>query len=141
MGQCRFFSIAMFLSRPRVQYKTLNFEEKVAAIREVEKGVKKAAQIAKDFQIPPTHNVYISKKQGKILNSMTNENWKDRKRARGPENPEFDVCVSVSLDESVAICGELTDQEILAEVTTRKKTGNSSDGATSSDRQAYPNTV
>ena len=33
----------------------------------------------------------------------------------------------VSLDESVAICGELTDQEIFAEVTTRKKTDNSSD--------------
>ena len=30
----------------------------------------------------------------------------------------------VNLDESVAICGELTDQEILAEVATRKKTDN-----------------
>ena len=71
-----------------MQYKTLNFEEKVAAIREVEKGVKKKAQIAKDFQIPPnTLSTYLKNKQ-KILNSMTNENWKDRKRARGPENPE-----------------------------------------------------
>ena len=33
----------------------------------------------------------------------------------------------VNLDESVAICGELTDQEMLAEVKTRKKTDNSSD--------------
>ena len=33
----------------------------------------------------------------------------------------------VSLDESVAICDELTDQEMLAEVTARKKTDNSSD--------------
>ena len=24
---------------------------------------------------------------------MTNENWKDRKRARGPENAEVDECV------------------------------------------------
>ena len=33
----------------------------------------------------------------------------------------------ISLEESVAICYELRDQEILGEVTTRKKTGNSSD--------------
>ena len=46
------FLIVIFLSKLRVQYKTLTFEEKVAAIREVEKGVKKKAQIAKDFQIP-----------------------------------------------------------------------------------------
>ena len=70
-----------------------NFEEKVAAIREVEKGVKKKAQIAKDFQIPPnTLSTYLKNKQ-KILNSMTNENWKDRKRARRPENPEVDEWV------------------------------------------------
>ena len=43
----------MFLSQPRVQYETLTFEEKMAAIREVENGVKKKSQIANDFQIPP----------------------------------------------------------------------------------------
>ena len=85
-----FFSIAMFLSKNRVQYKTLNLEGKVAAIRELEKGVKKKAQIAKDLQIPPnTLSAYLKNKE-KILNSMTNENWKDRKRARGPENAEVD---------------------------------------------------
>ena len=69
----------MFLSKPRVQYKTLTFEEKIAAIRDVEKGVKKKTQIAKDFQIPPnTLSAYLKNKE-KILNSMTNENWKDRK--------------------------------------------------------------
>ena len=83
----------MFLSQPRVQYETLTFEEKMAAIREVENGVKKKSQIANDFQIPPnTLSAYLKNKE-EILNSMTNENWKDRKRARGPENAEFDECV------------------------------------------------
>lgn len=34
--------------------KTLSVKEKVAIIREVEKGVKKKSQIAKDFGIPPS---------------------------------------------------------------------------------------
>ena len=51
-----FFSIAMFLSKAYVQYKTLNFEEKVAAIREVEKDVMKKAQTAKD-----TMSTYLKK--------------------------------------------------------------------------------
>ena len=117
----------MFLSKPRVQYKTVTFEEKVAAIREVEKGVQKKAQIAKDLQIPPkTLSTYLEKKEN-ILNSITNENLEDQKRVRGPENTEVDECVCVILDESAAICGELTDQEMLAEVTTRKMRENSSD--------------
>ena len=117
----------MFLSKLRVQYKTQTFEEKVAAIREVEEGVQKKAQIAKCLQIPPnTLSTYLKKKEN-ILNSMKNENWKDQKRVRGPENTEVDECAFVILDESAAICGELTDQEMLAEVTTRKKTDNSSD--------------
>ena len=54
----------MFLSKPCVQYKTLTFEEKVAAIRDVEKGVKKKTQIAKDFQIPPnTLSTYLKNKE------------------------------------------------------------------------------
>ena len=57
----------MFLSKPCVQYKTLTFEEKVAAIREVEKGVKKKAQIATDFKIPPnTLSTYLKNKGKKI---------------------------------------------------------------------------
>ena len=76
----------MFLSKPRVQYKTLTFEEKVASNREVQNGVKKKAQIAKDFQIPPnTLSTYLKNKE-KMLNSTTNENWKERKR----ENAEAD---------------------------------------------------
>ena len=66
------------MSKPPVQYKTLTFEGKVATIHEVEKGVKKKAQIAKYFQIPPnTLSTYLKKNKEKILNSMTNENWKD----------------------------------------------------------------
>ena len=54
----------MFLSKSCVQYKTLTFEEKVATIPEVEKGVKKKAQIAKDFQIPPnTLSTYLKNKE------------------------------------------------------------------------------
>ena len=84
----------MFLSKPRVQYKTITFEEKVAAIREVEKGVKKKVQIAKDLQIPPnTLHTCLKKNKEKFLNSMTDENWKDRRRARGTENPEVDEWV------------------------------------------------
>ena len=68
-----------------MQYKTLTFEEKVAAIREVEKGVKKKAQIAKDFQIPPnTLSTYLKKNKERILNSIkkigkTEKGQEDRK--------------------------------------------------------------
>ena len=110
-----------------MQYKTVTFEEKDAAIREVEKGVQRKAEITKDFQILlNTLSTYLKSKE-KILNSITNENLEDQKRVRGPENTEVDECVFANLDESAAICGELTDQEMLAEVTTRKKTENSSD--------------
>ena len=76
-----------------MRYKPITFEGKVAAIREVEKGVKKKAEIAEDFQVPPnTLSTYLKNKEN-ILNSRTNENWKDRKRARGSENLEGDECV------------------------------------------------
>ena len=59
----------------------------------MEKGVKKKAQITKDFQIPPnTLSTYL-KNKGKNLNHTTNEDWKDRKMARGPEYPEVDEFV------------------------------------------------
>ena len=45
------------------------------------------------------------------------DNWEVVSQEGGVSFEEF-----VNLDESVAICGALTDQEILAEVTTRKKT-------------------
>ena len=60
----------------------------------MEKDVKKKAKIAKGFQIPP--NIlyrYLKKNKEKILNGMTNENWKDRKREIGPENAEVYECV------------------------------------------------
>ena len=62
-----FFSIAMFLSKLCVQYKTLTFEEKFATIHEVEKGVKKKAQIAKDSQILPNILSPYLKNKGKFL--------------------------------------------------------------------------
>lgn len=101
----------MSLSKPRVQYKSLTFAEKVAAIREVEKGVKKKSQIAKDFGIPPnTLSTYLKNKD-KILNSAINENGKDRKRARGPENPDVDECVlkwfKQARDKKIPLSGPL----------------------------------
>ena len=83
----------MFLSKLCVQYKTLTFEEKFAAIHEVEKGVKKKAQIAKDSQILPNILSPYLKNKGKFLNGITKENLKDRKGARRLENPEVDKCV------------------------------------------------
>ena len=55
--------------------------------------MKKKAQIAKDFQIPPDILSTYLKNKEKILNIKTNENWKDRKRKRGTENPEVEECV------------------------------------------------
>lgn len=42
-------------------YKTLILVETIAAIKEVEKGMKEKSEIAKNFGIPPKH-VYIDKK-------------------------------------------------------------------------------
>lgn len=76
-----------------MQYKTLTFAEKFAVIREVEKGLKSKSEIAKEFGIPPnTLSTYLKNKD-KILNSVTKPGDKDRKRARGPENPDVDECV------------------------------------------------
>ena len=83
----------MFLSKPRVQYRTMTFEEKVAAICEVEKGCEEEGTDSKRFSNSARHIIYISKIKEEILNIMTNENWKDRKRARGPKNPEVDKCM------------------------------------------------
>ena len=91
-----------------MQYKPLTFEEKVATIPEVEKGVKKKAQIAKDFQILPNQLSTYLKNKEKILNSMTNENWKDQKRAGGPENPEVDECMLKWFNQAwdKSVCGQ-----------------------------------
>lgn len=83
----------MSLSKPsKVTYKTLTFAEKAAVIREVEKGLKKKSEIAKDFGIPAnTLSTYLKNKD-KILNNVANSD-KCRKRAKGPENPDVDDCV------------------------------------------------
>lgn len=102
----------MSLSKPkRVTYKTLTFAEKVAAIQEVEKGLKKKSEIAKDFGIPPnTLSTYLKNKE-KILNSVTKPSDKDRKRARGPENPDVDECVlkwfKQARDNNIPLSGTL----------------------------------
>lgn len=81
----------MSTSKPRV-YKTLTMAEKIAAIKEVEKGTKKKSEIAKDFGIPPnTLSTYLKNKE-KILNCES-EGVKGRKRLREPENPDVDQCV------------------------------------------------
>lgn len=81
----------MSLSKPQV-YKTLTLAEKVAVISEVDKGLKKKSQIAKEFKIPATTLSTFLKNKDKILKSF-NESAKDRKRVRGPENPDVDECV------------------------------------------------
>ena len=62
----------MFLSKPPVHYEPLTYEIEVAAIREMEKGVKMKAQVAN------TLSTYLKNKE-KILNSMENENGKTKK--------------------------------------------------------------
>lgn len=80
----------MSSSKPRASYKTLTLAEKIAAIKEVEKGAKKKYEIAKSFGIPPnTLSTYLKNKD-KILGS---ESVKNRKRLREPENPDVDQCV------------------------------------------------
>ena len=50
----------MALSKPTwIQYKSFTFAEKVAVIREVEKGQKKKSEIAKEFA---KYTVNVSKK-------------------------------------------------------------------------------
>lgn len=102
----------MALSKPtRTQYKSLTFAEKVAIIREVEKGQKKKSEIAKEFGIPPnTLSTYLKNKE-KILNSVCKASDKDRKRARGPENPDVDECVvkwfKQARDKQIPVSGPL----------------------------------
>lgn len=91
-------------------YKTLTLAEKVAVIKEVEKGVKKKSEIAKDFGIPPnTLSTYLKNKH-KILSSAE-EFDKDRKRSREPGNPDVDNCVlkwfKQTRDKKVPVSGPL----------------------------------
>jgi hypothetical protein len=68
---------------------TLIYEKKAAAIREVENGLKTKFLIAKNFGIPlNTLSIYLENKET-ILNKLATSS----KRAREPENPDFDECV------------------------------------------------
>ena len=78
----------MSLSKPRAPYKNLSFDEKIAVIREVEKGLKKKCIIAKEYGIAPNTLSTFLKNKDKILKCNLN-----RKRAREPENPDVDECV------------------------------------------------
>lgn len=70
--------------------KTLTYEEKAAAIREVEKGLKTKSSIAKEFGIPlNTLSTYL-KNRDTILSKLATSGGKNRKRARRPENPDVD---------------------------------------------------
>lgn len=97
------------ISKPRT-YKTLTLTEKIAAIKEVEKGLKKKSEIAKEFGIPPnTLSTYL-KNRDKIIGSAS-ENIKGRKRLREPENPDLDNCVlkwfKQTRDKKIPVSGPL----------------------------------
>lgn len=96
----------MSFSKPRVPYKTLSFDEKIAVIREVEKGVKKKCIIAKEYGIAPNTLSTFLKNKEKILKSNRN-----RKRAREPDNPDVDECVlkwfTQARDKNIPLSGTL----------------------------------
>lgn len=100
----------MSSSKPRISYKTLTLSEKIAAIKEVEKGTKKKSEIAKAFGIPPnTLSTYLKNKD-KIL-GCESESVKGRKRLREPENPDVDQCVlkwfKQTRDKKIPVSGPL----------------------------------
>lgn len=82
----------MSSSKTKLTYKSLTLAEKVAVIREVEKGVKKKAEIARDFGIPPNTLSTFFKNKDNILRSQS-ESGQGRKRVREPDNPDVDSCV------------------------------------------------
>lgn len=91
--------------------KTLTYEEKAAAIREVEKGLKTKSSIAKEFGIPlNTLSTYL-KNRDTILSKLATCGGKSRKRARRPENPDVDERVlkwfKQSREEKVPLSGLL----------------------------------
>lgn len=70
------------------QYKTLMFPEKITVIREVEKGVKKKCDIAKEFGIAKNTVSTFKKNKERILNSAFSGYCKDRKRSREPDHAD-----------------------------------------------------
>lgn len=99
----------MSVTKPRI-YKTLTLAEKIAAIKEVEKGAKKKSEIAKAFGIPPNTLSTFLKNKDKIL-ACENKSVKGRKRLREPENPDLDQCVlkwfKQTRDKKIPISGPL----------------------------------
>ncbi|UYV67566.1 hypothetical protein LAZ67_5001237 [Cordylochernes scorpioides] len=84
-------------------YKTLTLAEKIAAIKEIEMGIKKKSDIAKDFGIPRnTLSTYLKNKE-KILRSES--------ELREPGNPDLDKCVlkwfKQARDKKIPVSGHL----------------------------------
>lgn len=101
----------MSLSKPRKQLKTLTYLEKVKVIQEVEKGIKKKCEIAKDFAIPANTLSTILKNKDKILSHVGKDSGKTKKRVKGPENPDIDECVTKwfkqARDKNIPLSGTL----------------------------------
>lgn len=84
--------------------------EKIAVIKEVEKGTKKKSEIAKAFGIPPNTLSTFLKNKDKILGREI-DSVKGRKRLREPENPDVDQCVlkwfKQTRDKKIPVSGPL----------------------------------
>lgn len=92
-------------------YNSLTLAKKVDAIREVERGIKKKCDIAKEYGIlPNTLSTYLKNKQ-KIMDSWNLQDGGARKRIRGGDYPEIDECVikwiKQSRDSNVPLSGPL----------------------------------
>ncbi|UYV80385.1 hypothetical protein LAZ67_19000038 [Cordylochernes scorpioides] len=106
-------------------YKTLTLAEKIAAIKEVEMGMKKKSDIAKDFGIPRnTLSTYLKNKE-KNLRSES-ECDKGRKRLREPGNPDLDKCVLKwfiqARDKKIPVSGHLIRSKAEQFATEMRKT-------------------
>ncbi|XP_033231637.1 uncharacterized protein K02A2.6-like [Belonocnema kinseyi] len=75
--------------------KTLTLAEKVALIREVQKGAKKKSEIAADFGIRRnTLSTYLKNKDKIIQEYSSSQTNQSRKRCRDATNEELDGCVT-----------------------------------------------
>lgn len=71
--------------------KILTLADKISAIKEVEKEIKKKSDIAKEFGIPPNKlSTYLKNKEKTV--GGESECGKEQKRLRAPENPSGRVC-------------------------------------------------
>lgn len=101
----------MSLSKPAKQLKTLTYTEKAVIIQEVEKGIKKKSEIAKEFGIPANTLSTILKNKEKISSVVGVGCGKKRKRVKGPGNPDVDQCVlkwfKQARDKNIPLSGTL----------------------------------